>query len=269
MNDHDLRDLFAAPDELAPLDPATIIAGAHRRRRRDLLSGSVAGIAVLAVAAGSLLAVNHSNAGGPAKPPVAQLTSPTPSPSKQLTTPHLPSNATALTKAACLTAYADWLPGAPSAKSKVIGTVDGAEGRLMIVADSKYFGVCENSFGTEPSIREGARVKRPAKSDSSAFAVANNVLANTTPNRDFYWAAGLLPTGVAVVRYTFPDGKAVSAKVFGKYWALRYKSTGPAIQDWNKVPRIKVEQLAADGSVVKEFRLVYGEQSCAQISHGC
>jgi hypothetical protein len=33
--------------------------------------------------------------------------------------------------------------------------------------------------------------------------------------------------------------------------------------------RIRVQLLAADGSVVRRFMLTWGTQTCAQISHGC
>jgi len=269
MNDKDLRDLFAAPDELAPLDPATIIAGAHRRRRRrDLVTGGVAAAAVLVVAVGGLLAVNHSTAGGPAKPPVAQVTSPTPV--KKSGPPPTPSRASALTKAVCLATYAEQLPDVLSSKAQVVGSVDGAEGRLMIVADSKYFGVCENSFGSGTSIREAARIKRPSTSDSDAFAVANDGLDGAqAKTHEFYWAGGLLPQGVTGVRYVFPDGKAVDAKVFGEYWAVRYLSASLRVIGQGPPGRVVVRLLGADGSVVKEFKLVDGTQTCAQISHGC
>jgi hypothetical protein len=269
MNDKDLRDLFAAPDELEPLNPAAIIAGAHRRRRRrDLFAGGVAAVAVLAVAVGSLVAVTHSNTGAPAKPPVAGVTSPAPT---KPTSPKLPpGKATKLTTAACLSAYAGQAPNAPTSKAQVIGTVDGAEGRLMVVADSKYFGVCENSYGSEPSIREAARIKRPTTSDSDAFAVANDGIDNAQgQTHEFYWGGGLLPRGVAGVRYIFPDGKTVDAKVFGEYWAVRYLSTSLRVIGQGPPGRVAVRLIGADGSVVKEFKLVDGTQTCAQISHGC
>jgi hypothetical protein len=33
--------------------------------------------------------------------------------------------------------------------------------------------------------------------------------------------------------------------------------------------KIRVRLLAANGSVVNDFRLEWGAQTCAQISHGC
>jgi hypothetical protein len=264
MNDHDLHDLFAAPDELAPLDPATIIAGAQRRRRRrDLFAGGVAAVAVLAVAVGSLVVVNRSNAGGPAEPPIAGVSTPTPKP------PAAPSHASKLTRTACVAAYKGWAPIAPSTKAATRGTIDGAEGRLMIVADSKYVGVCENSYGSEPSIRRAARVTDIQPDNHDAFALATDRLDVPGRTYQLYWGAGLFPLGAQGVHFTFPDGKTVEAKVVGRYWMLRYRSsTVPT--DFTKTSRIRVQVwITAPRFVIQNFQLTWGQQTCAQISHGC
>ena len=78
----------------------------------------------------------------------------------------------------------------------------------------------------------------------------------------------MLPDGVATIRYTFPDGKSEDARVDGGFWLMRHVSeqarpSGPS------APRIRVQLLSASGAVVNDFRLVWGEQTCAQISHGC
>ena len=69
-------------------------------------------------------------------------------------------------------------------------------------------------------------------------------------------------------RYTFPDGKTEDAAVVGSFWLLRHLSSGPAATG---VPttRIRVRLVSASGAVVNDFRLAWGTQTCAQISHGC
>jgi len=73
MNDNDLRDLLQVdPDELTPLDPSQVIAGAHRRRRtRGLLSAGIAAAAVAAVVAGSIQVAADRDGREPFAPPVA------------------------------------------------------------------------------------------------------------------------------------------------------------------------------------------------------
>jgi hypothetical protein len=83
MNDNDIRELLQAdPDELTPLDPATVIAGAHRRRRtRGVITAGIASAAVAAVVAGSIYTAADQDGREPFAPPIAG------TPSAALSTP--------------------------------------------------------------------------------------------------------------------------------------------------------------------------------------
>jgi hypothetical protein len=291
----DLRAALAPDDTIASLDPARVIAGAHRRRRvRGIAAAGVAAVAVVGVAAGGFLASGGSlgYAPQPAEPgptaPVPSLAPPateTPSPtalpslaptgsqwagSKTVGTepvgPATPStNVVAPTVASCLEEAGVSGTKIPGADAKQRGALDG---RLIVVADNDYWVACDNTFRPAPSVREPARLQRPRIQDDDAFAVAGNTVDTAAGQREFYWAAGMLPSGVAAVRYTFADGAVVDAKVSNGFWMMRHVSTAPPSAH-SPGNRIRVQLLSPTGGVVNDIRLNWGTQTCAQISHGC
>jgi hypothetical protein len=40
---------------------------------------------------------------------------------------------------------------------------------------------------------------------------------------EYYWAAGILPAGVAKISYTFPDGVTTNSVVQGKYREMQHR----------------------------------------------
>jgi hypothetical protein len=77
MNDNDLRDLLQADaDELSPLDPSRVIAGAHRRRRtKGVVAAGIASAAVAVVVAGGIYGTANQGDSEPFSPPVAGMPS--------------------------------------------------------------------------------------------------------------------------------------------------------------------------------------------------
>ena len=43
------------------------------------------------------------------------------------------------------------------------------------------------------------------------------------PSYQYFWAAGLMPDGVAKIMYTFPGGRTAFAQVTGDYWVMQYE----------------------------------------------
>lgn len=283
----DLRVALAPDDTIAPLDPARVIAGARRRRKvQGLAAAGVAAVAVIGVAAGGFLAGGGSldNAPQPADPgptvPAPTLATqdrPTPRPAETPNASTAPpsgktvgpegtsSTATPPTVASCRQeAAASGVP-APGPAATQRGSLDG---RLIIVADSNYWMACDSTFRTTPSARKPAKLTRPGIQDNNAFAVAGNTIDTTAGQRDFFWAAGMLPVGVATVRYSFVDGDVVDAEVSNGFWMMRHVSTvPPGAHDLGD--RIRVQLLSPSGAVLNDVRLNWGTQTCAQISHGC
>ena len=291
----DLRAALAPDETIASLDPARVIAGAHRRRRvRGLAAAGVAAVAVIGVAAGGLLASGGSLGYAP-QPAEPGPTAPVPSLAPQTTeTPRptaLPSLAptgsrwagsktaspetsgpestttTVLppTMASCLKEAGAVSEQAPGVGAKQRGSLDG---RLIVVADSDYWVACDNTFRPTPTVRSPDRLEKPKIQDNDAFAVAGNTIDTAAGQRDFYWAAGMLPSGVATVRYTFADGSVVNAKVSNGFWMMRHVSTVASTAP-SPANRIRVQLLSPTGGVANDIRLNWGTQTCAQISHGC
>ncbi len=277
----DLRVALAPDDTIAPLDPSRVIAGARRRRKvRALAAAGVASVAVMSVAAGGFLAAGGDSAPQPADPGVIDptvestpRTAPTPQPSIETpsATPAPPSTQTTGSTAPlptvvdCLQEAAASSEPAPGSGAEQRGSLDG---RLIVVADSKYWMACDNTVRPTPTARKPAKLQKPRVDDSNAFAVANNEIETSAGPRDFFWAAGMLPDGVATVRYIFVDGAAVDAEVSNGFWMMRHVSTvPPGVDDLGS--RVRVQLLSRTGAVLNDVRLNWGTQTCAQISHGC
>ncbi|TCN30544.1 hypothetical protein EV644_1327 [Kribbella orskensis] len=161
----------------------------------------------------------------------------------------------------------------PGRNAKVVARLDGAPGTVLILADSKYWAGCDTAYARhdgQGSLREPARIAKPSASDADAFAVANNIIPTAGKKYEYYWAAGALPSGVTKIAYTFPDGVTTQAVVKGNYWVMQYRQAKPWVEGADaEQPKIKVTLSRANGTVVKTHNLVWGEQTCAQISHGC
>ncbi|MFI6827103.1 hypothetical protein ACIBG5_08380 [Kribbella sp. NPDC050241] len=293
----EVRDALAPDGSIEPLDPARVIAGARRRHRTHVLAtAAAASVAVIAIATGGFL-VRGDNLGnapepanhGPTAPVLSPHPTPTHTPSLAGVTPRPPAvlpsmNSSApvpsanpqvsdtpgtspqLTVATCRTA-ADGEPG-PGAAAKLRGTVSDEAGKTIVIADTRYWMACDSTYGTEVSVRKPATLKTPGLQDNNAFAVANNTVDTVDGPRDYFWAAGLLPDGVATVRYSFVDGETVDAEISNGFWLMRHLSSiRPGAHDLGD--RVQVQLLSATGGVLNDVRLNWGTQTCAQISHGC
>ncbi|MEU4390651.1 hypothetical protein [Kribbella sp. NPDC023855] len=266
MNDEDLREALRPPAGIEPLDPATVIAGARRRRKRNLATGGASAVAVLAVVVAASVFGGTRPTGNPVveqpKPSVA-----TAKPSRAATPksqPNVPA-LVALCKSA-LKRDQTLVLGPAAAKQALLSTPRGA---VIVIADSKHWAACDSGDRPDMAVREPGTVKRPAISDTDAFAVAHNELTRAGKTFNYYWAAGLLPTGVTTVRYTFPGGSSVNATVSGKYWLMQHSVPLPGPQASVSPERVRVQLLGDSGVVLKKFALKPGEQTCAQITHGC
>lgn len=268
MNDNpasledDLRATLALDDTIASLDPARVIAGARRRRKvRGLATAGIVVLAVAGVATGGVLAGNQLLG---VEPSPAASTPPVASPTT--TTPRTVRTAAPLTPASCVSAL-NGEPG-PGSGARQRNLLRDEDGDTILIADASYWAVCDNTWGEEPSVRRPEHLQRPSTKDADAFAVAANTIGKPGSERDFYWAGGLLPAGVTAVRYTFPDGKTADAAVDGEFWLMRHM-TAPAAASFPPASKIHVQLLSASGALVNDFRLTWGVQTCAQISHGC
>lgn len=162
---------------------------------------------------------------------------------------------------------------APGPSAKVVAQVNGAPGAVLILADSKYWAGCDTAFARngsgEGSIRQPAKIARPAPGDAEAFTVANNLISIKGKQYEYYWAAGQLPSNVAKISYTFPDGKTTQAVVKGNYWVMQHQTATPWKEGSPQGAQIQVALYLANGQPTRSFLLSWGEDTCAQISHGC
>lgn len=156
----------------------------------------------------------------------------------------------------------------PGSSAKVVARLDGAPGSVLILADGKYWAGCDTAYARhdgDGSIRQPAKLGT-ASTSPDAFAVANNLIPIKGKEYEYYWAAGLLPAGITKIAYTFPDGKTTNAVIKGGYWLMQHQTATPWQEGTAPGRQIKVTLTGKNG---KTFNLVWGEQTCAQISHGC
>ncbi len=256
---------------------------------KQLAVGGLAVAAVAGIAVGAAAAANDSPTDTPVAAPLGG-----PDPAIPSVTPRKPGRATPAVVTQGKTTLPAGVPTRPQEKplpkdavkacqkllqsqhplksAKLAARLDGAPGAIVVLANGNYWAGCSTAYARqngEGSLREPAKLgKPPATADT--FAVANNLIPMQGKEYDYYWAAGQLPAGVAKIAYTFPDGATEHAVVKGNYWLMQHREAKPWVQGSDpKRAKLKVTLQRSDGSVLKEFRLTWGEQTCAQISHGC
>ncbi|HEU4949058.1 MAG TPA: hypothetical protein VFT31_18055 [Kribbella sp.] len=302
MNDDDIRAALGRPAaDLPPLDPTKVIAGARRRRIRSLAAAGVASAAVVAIATVGILAAANglsgaappgpAVAGGPDSPgPPSSTTMPSPPMASSGTTPRtsaVPGDGT--TKKVdptmqssnpandlaerCREALDQYDGPKPSAAATVAARLNGPTGTTLILADSRYWVGCDDGSYKDGkvSMLRPQRLKPPSASDPDAFAVSNLAVDEGGRLHNRYWSAGVLPTGIAKVRFAFPDGGTADAVVHGRFWMIQYQEYQPIPPGQSDLtrPEITVTPLRADGTMAANLQLAWGKQTCAHINHGC
>ncbi|MFC0624288.1 hypothetical protein [Kribbella deserti] len=285
MSDNELRQaLRELPEHGTPLDPARVIAGAHRRRRnRRATAAGVASAAVVAVVA--VVAFGSGTPGaepGPAENPTIR-TNQTPSPDESAgarAAERAQAKAAAMAKQAVadcrseLGQYAD-----PQALPKLTGSpvanVLGPVGSTVIFADTRAWVACDDSWPVtgsgKPSVLQAGTRSRPSPSDVNAFAVSGIAVTVKGKLYNYYWSAGRRPVGVAKVSYTFPGEITRVAQNVGDFWIVQYREAQPIPEGQTNLDRAKIQVrlLRADNSVLRTHSLTWGEQTCAHVNHGC
>jgi hypothetical protein len=175
--------------------------------------------------------------------------------------------------AACTALLAGADQNRPGRTAKLVARLDGEPGSIVVLADAKDWAACDTVYGRQNgrgSLRAPARISKPSAKNTSAFAVAANLIPRDGKDYNYYWAAGLVPSGVAKIAYTFPDGTTAQAVVKGNYWMVQHQDPRPWTPGSDAGARqIAVKLTAANGSVVRTFELEWGTHTCAQITHGC
>jgi hypothetical protein len=160
---------------------------------------------------------------------------------------------------------------APGSSAKVVARLNGAPGTVLILADSKNWVGCDTAFarngGGKGSIRQPAPIGTPPLS-AGTFAVANNLIPVNGQQYEYFWAAGRLPAGITKVTYWFPDDKTTEAVIKGNYWVMQHLVATPWKEGIAPAAQVEVTLSNANGPV-KTFELSWGEDTCAQITHGC
>jgi hypothetical protein len=163
----------------------------------------------------------------------------------------------------------------PGPDARIVASTSGRWGTTLILADDNRWAGCDTAGYTHnhASLREPGRIDKPAVGDDDAFAVdeyaQSQNWSDSEPWYQYFWAAGLVPDGVAKIMYTFPGGRTAFAKITGDYWVMQHAGGRIALGQDVDQPNIKVTLTRADGSVIRTFPLAWGEQTCEATNHGC
>ena len=277
--------------------------GRKRRTTAILVSGlAVAAVAGVAIAGTAMARSGKPDlaaaGGGPATPalqtpapatssvPAMPKVTPAPSDSPRIAQTPVPSSKVVVSKpkpqeqqppadpvAACKQWLKDTGEGKPGSRAKAVARLDGTPGTVLILADSNYWAGCDTAYvrtgGGQGSIRQPTKNAIPAPGDAEAFTVANNLIPINGKQYEYYWAAGQLPSGVTKISYAFPDGRTTNAVIQGKYWLMQHQTATPWKDGTAPTTLIKVTLYGANGQPLRDFLLNWGEDTCAQITHGC
>jgi hypothetical protein len=262
MNDDDLRDLLRPdPDGVAPLDPAKVIAGARRRRAR---TRTVAMAAASVMVAGAVMVVSQSMGTTQSSPPGATST-------PRSVTDEAVSKAEKLCRAQ-IAVDAKQAPQArfPALSAPVVASHSIAEGTVVVFADDENWVACDtvtNRASGKAVVRTPGTIEDGQDASSAAMATAYTLIGLQGGEYPYYWAAGVLPVGVARIRYAFADGQQREVAVDGQYWILQYRSPAAGVGEAGPARAFQVTLFGADGSVKERRRIDPG--LCPVITRGC
>ncbi|MGC4936922.1 hypothetical protein [Kribbella sp. DT2] len=245
------RALHAEPNAFEPLDPAKLIAGHRRRQRRRRRVTVVVVAASVLVAAGVLTKVNGS--GSDPLPPAS-------TPSAKPMDAVERACRTEITAAADRSARArDGL--APDLEVVARSALPGVPGEVLVLKDSEVLIGCDTVADSGSAVVTKARP--PASTSGSDFETAMNVVkVNGRPMR-YYWSAGVLPDGVARIRYRFHYGSQAEAKLTGRYWIMQRLLRLQPPADFPVV----VDLLDARGKLVRSYKV--NPKGCPLQTRGC
>ncbi|ADB34729.1 hypothetical protein Kfla_5724 [Kribbella flavida DSM 17836] len=260
MRAEDLAEALQAEPIGDPLDPATVIAGYRRRRRRNLAVAASTALVLVVLGGGAQLL------GGGAPSPLP----PAAPPSSVPTVARAPGAAEA--ERACraevaATANRARRPPKPSTTARVVAEqrVNATGGHLLVLADDTSWVGCDTAADGGKAVITSATDNNAAV-DAGTFAAAYNVLKVSGTLRSYRWAAGVLPPGVAKVRYTFWDGSRSVSQARDGYWIMQHVSDAPA--SGNDVTRpIRVDLLDGGGTVTKTYQV--DPTDCPLTTRGC
>ncbi|HYU83976.1 MAG TPA: hypothetical protein VEK80_04155 [Kribbellaceae bacterium] len=162
-----------------------------------------------------------------------------------------------------------------SQSAHVVTSMEGRWGTALILSDGKAWAGCDTSgyVHNHASLRKPELLRAPTANDNDAFAVSQYAQSKewtaSSTWYDYFWAAGLVPDGVARIAYTFPDGKTEAARIDGRYWLMQHAPDEPMKEGVAPTSQIKVTLSRSDGAVIRTFKLKWGDQTCAAITHGC
>lgn len=163
----------------------------------------------------------------------------------------------------------------PGRDARIVASTTGRWGTTLVLADGNRWAGCDTAGYTHnrASLRAPGRIDKPSVRDNDAFAVdeyaQSQNWSDSEPWYQYFWAAGLVPDGVAKIMYTFPGGRTAFAKITGDYWVMQHAGGRIALGQDIDQPNIKVTLTRADGSVIRTFPLAWGEQTCEATNHGC
>lgn len=122
------------------------------------------------------------------------------------------------------------------------------------------------SDGGAPTLIGNRSTNDPASKQT--YALSENYSMTDDSVGQFIAGGPKLP-GVKSISYTFPDGHTEDAVIKKDMWLMAYVPTsGPLVGTEQPTEPIHVEVTRVGGSTTA-YDLQWGQDTCAQINHGC
>lgn len=268
-----MNDLTPPPDR--PLDDAarariraglvesTAQPGAPTRRGHAWLAPVVAAAAVAAIVGGGTWLLNRDgNSAAPLQPAGSGTStvapdSPTPSPSGA------PDDD-------CAEAVQEQLPGAVSRYGIAQATLGGQSSQTSIWTKGDQWVVCDTFASLDGGVPTVFAVHSgmPVPTKDELLISMNFVQVGDELLSQFV-AGGLLASDVTSISYDFPDGQLVNAAINGGWWTMNYQPTSGPLAGGGRLPSEPVRVTVTANGATTTYTLEWGQDTCAQINHGC
>lgn len=270
-----MNDLTPPPDR--PLDDAArarirsqlIESTATRpaRQRSAWLAPTVAAAAVVAIVGGGTWMLNRDgNTAAPLTPAGSGTSTVVTSPSPGPTDAHTESSPAPSTDALCQDAVNESLPGADTYRAQGGSRSDTyvwSLGDRWIVCDT--FATLDGGVPTVFPVHEGTPV--PTKDE---LLISMNFVELEGELQSQYVAAGIADPSVTKIAYAFPDGEVYEVVPDSQgVWFMDYQPSSGPLAGGGRLPSEPITVTVTAGGESSTYTLEWGQDTCAQVNHGC
>ncbi|KQZ76033.1 hypothetical protein [Nocardioides sp. Root151] len=154
--------------------------------------------------------------------------------------------------------------------ARLAGSTTYDEGTAQLWTDGATWVICDDWAATSDG---GVPTLIGNRSTNDVWSKQTYALSQNYSMDDHlvgqYVAGGPTLPDVASISYTFPDGHTQDAVIGKDMWLMTYVATsGPLVDQTAETEPVRVRVTFDDGTTAS-YDLQWGQDTCAQINHGC